>query len=112
MTSPYVAKRVKDGVPIWDILAHGQVIGCATVFDYEGEGPLATVRYCSDEAVTFQGDSIRGVLEAVGTYLREVDAELEAQAEAEYYAEVIGPMEAEERAAEDAYRGGEDEPIF
>jgi hypothetical protein len=110
MTSPYIAKRVQTDIPIWDIFAHGQDIGCATVFDFEDEGPMATVHYTSDKAITFYGTSIRDVLAKVGTYLRAADAEMEAEADAEYYSEVIGPMEAAERLAE--LRPMEDDPVF
>ena len=112
MTSPYIAKRVGAGVPIWDILAHGQDIGCATVFDFEDEGPMATIHYTSDKPITFHGTSIRDVLAKVGTYLRVVDAEMEAEAEAEYYSEVIGPMKAAEDAAERMGWGRDEDPVW
>ncbi len=117
MTSPYIATRVRPGIPIWDILAHGHDIGSATVFDYDGEGPMATVRYMSDKPITFHGASIRDVLAKVGTYLRAADADLLAQAEetaAEYYSEEIAPMEAAERDVEGAAFSmvGYDEPIW
>jgi hypothetical protein len=128
MTSPYIAKRVQAGVPIWDILAHGQDIGTATIFDYEGEGPMATVRYLDNDAITFTGTSIHDLLARVGNYLRGIDSMLNALADiesfwagseigggpdladAEYYSEVIGPMEAAERLAE--LRPMEDDPVF
>ena len=101
MTSPYIAKRVKSDVPIWSIFAHGQDIGIATIFPYDDEGPVATVRYgFDDDPATFTGSDIRDVLAKVGVYLRILDAEMEALADAEYYSEVTGPMEAAEREAE------------
>ena len=107
--SPYVAKRASASVPVWNILAHGQEIGVATVYD--NEGPMATVRYHDlDMLITFQGSSIYDVLAQVGSYLRDVDEGCEVLAEAEYYSEVIGPMEAAEREAE--YFHIDDEPIW
>lgn len=105
----YVAKRVKPGVPIWNIFAHGQDVGTATVFDYEGEGPMATVHYSFD-VVTFTGSSIHEVLSQVGVYFRAIDADIKAQSDAEYYAEVIGPMQAAEAAAESYYL--DEDPIW
>lgn len=114
--SPYIAKRVQAGIPIWDIFAHGQDIGILTNLPME-DSPMATVRYFGSEK-TFAGETIRDVLAQVGDHLREIDSEMDAQADqweaehaAEYFAEVIGPMQAAERAAErwaeQAYR---DEP--
>ena len=102
----FVAKRVEAGVPIWDIFAHGRDIGCATIFDYDDEGPMATVHYDyrEDNPVTFQDETLHAVLAKVGTYLRGIDERDEAEAKAEHYAEVIAPMEAAERLAE---RGAE-----
>lgn len=106
--SNFVAKRVDAGIPIWTLFAYGQDIGCATVFDYDNEGPMATVRYgFHDEPVTFAGSSIRSLLAEVGAYLRDVDADMKAEADAEYYMEVIGPMQAAERAAEMPWQGDE-----
>ncbi len=110
----FIAKRVQADVPIWDILAHGRDIGCATIFDTDGEGPMATVRYDwrDDTPVTFQGDSLHAVLAEVGTYLRGIDERDEAEAKAEHYAEVIAPMEYAERMAEQGTWFGREEPFW
>jgi len=109
--SNFVAKRVDAGVPIWTIFAYGRDIGSATVFDWEDEGPMATVRYGYDDLpVTFSGSSIRDVLAKVGAFLRTIDSDMEGEAAAEYYSEVTGPMEAAERLAERGYR--DDDPIW
>ena len=118
MTSPYIAKRVQAGIPIWDITAHGQDIGSLTDLPMENT-PMATVRYYCDE-VTFAAPTIREVLALVGDHLREMDALMEEQADeaqaiydAEYYAEVIGPMKAAEDLAERYGTGyGDEDPIW
>ena len=78
---------------------------------------MATVRYDGNE-VTFSGESIYEVLEQVGDWLADIDSynemlaqEAAAIYEAEYYAEVIGPMKAAEDAAERAGWGDED-PVW
>ena len=114
----YIAKRVQAGIPIWDILAHGQDVGSLTNLPME-PSPMATVRYMGDE-ITFAAETIREVLALVGVHLREMDALLEEQAaedaavsEMEYYNEVIGPMRAAEDLAERYSTGyGDDEPIW
>lgn len=110
----FVAKRVDAGVPIWTIFAHGHDIGCATIFDTDGEGPMATVRYDyrDDNPVTFQGETLRAVLADVGTYLRAIDNDAETEAKAEYYAEVIAPMEYAERMAANGTWFGREEPFW
>ncbi len=114
--SPYVAKRVQAGIPLWDILVRGEDVGTLSNLPME-DSPMATVRYMGHEE-TFAADTIYGVLAQVGELLASMDAVLEAQAateeaiyEMEYWAEVIGPMEAAERRAE---RGGwdNDEPVW
>ena len=111
--SPYVAKRVQTGIPLWDIKVRGVDVGVLTDLPMEGS-PMATIRYNCDE-VEFAADTIRGVLAQVGDYLREVDAEVaEAAAiyEMEHYAEVIGPMEAAERRAESMGWGRDEDPVW
>jgi len=116
--SPYVAKRVQAGIPIWDILAHGQDVGILTNLPME-DSPMATVRYMGYEE-TFAADTIYGVLALVGDHLRATDAMLEEQAtedaaiyEMEYYNEVIGPMKAAEDRAERLGWGQADEdPVW
>jgi len=112
--SPYVAKRVQAGIPIWDITAYGRDIGVLTDLPME-DSPMATVRYgmYDEDEVTFTADTIHSVLEKVGDYLASIDYALHAEYEAEYYAEVIGPMRAAEDRAEALGWGQADEdPIW
>lgn len=115
MTSPYIARRATVSVPVWNLYAHGHEVGVATIYDYDGEGPMASVRYDPNDSefiATFQASSLHKLLADVGAYLRAVDAEWEALALAaeEYHSEVIGPMEAAERLAET--RPMDDDPVF
>lgn len=99
--SPYVAKRVQVGIPIWDIFVRGTYVGVLTNLPME-KTPMATVRYSGEER-TFSGQTIHVVLNQVGDWLSDIDACVEDSAaiyEMEYYAEVIAPMEAAERLAE------------
>lgn len=99
--SPYVAKRVQAGIPIWDIFVRGTYVGVLTNLPMEAS-PMATVRYGGEER-TFADGTIHAVLNQVGEWLSDIDAYMEDSAavhEAEYYAEVIAPMEAAERNAE------------
>ena len=112
--SPYVAKRVEAGVPIWDIFAHGRDIGVVTDLPME-DSPMATIRYgfYEDEEVTFAAETVMEVLAQVGDHLREIDDAMHAEAEAEYYNEVIGPMRAAEDLAEARGWGFQDEePVW
>jgi len=110
--SVFIAKRVEAGVPIWDITAYGRDIGTLTDLPCE-DSPMATVRYDfhEDEDVTFAAATIRDVLAKVGDYLRGVDADMKAEAEAEYYNEVIGPMKAAEDYAE-RFAWDNEEPVW
>ena len=115
--SPYVAKRVQAGIPLWDIMAHGSFIGVLSDLPME-DSPMATIRYMGHEE-TFAAYTIHDVLMRVGYQLREMDAVLEAQADedqalsdAEYYSEVIGPMEAAERRAEWLGWGRDEDPVW
>lgn len=113
MTSPYIARRATVSVPVWNLYAHGREVGVATIYDYDDEGPMASVRYDPNDSefiATFQAGTLQELLADVGTYLRAIDGALEAEADAEYYSEVIGPMEAAERLAES--RPMEDDPIW
>ena len=116
ISSPYVAKRVQAGIPLWDITVRGEFVGTLSDLPME-DYPMATVRY-GGIVDTFDGATIHIVLEKVGEHLASMDAVFEAQADenqalhdAEYFAEVIGPMRAAEDAAE---RGtwGNDEPVW
>lgn len=114
--SPYVAKRVQAGIPLWDILVRGEFVG--TLSDLPREDyPMATVRY-GGIVDTFDGATIHIVLEKVGDHLASMDSALEAQAdeaeavyEMEYHAEVIAPMIAAEQNAE-RLGWGDDEPVW
>lgn len=116
--SPYVAKRVQAGVPIWSIFAHGQDIGTLTNLPMESS-PMVTVRYNGME-VTFAEETVYLVLGLAGNWLRDIDGWLEMQAdedaavsEMEYYNEVIGPMRAAEDRAERLGWGQADEdPVW
>lgn len=115
--SPYVAKRVQAGVPIWSIFAHGQDIGTLTNLPMESS-PMVTVRYNGME-VTFAEETVCLVLGLAGDWLRDIDGWLEMQAdedaaihEMEYFAEVIGPMQAAEAAAERAGWGRDEDPVW
>lgn len=114
--SPYVAKRLQAGIPAWDILVRGVSVGTLTDLPME-DSPMATVGYYNDD-VTFAAKTIYGVLDLVGQYLHAIDVLVEGWAdgeaavtEAEYYAEVIGPMKAAEDRAERMGWGDED-PIW
>ena len=111
MTTALVALRVAHGIPLWDIKADGALIGVASVLPEEGNQPLATVRYgMSEEPVTFAAPTLRKVLALVRAYVDAEDAAIKAEADHEYYCEVIAPMEAAERLAERAWiRNGYDE---
>lgn len=99
--SPYVAKRVQKGIPIWDILVRGVYVGILTNLPME-DSPMATVRYYGYEE-TFAGSSIYAVLEQVGDWLSRIEHDARVEAEFEYYNEVIAPMEYAERQAEMAF---------
>ena len=99
--SPYVAKRVQAGIPIWDIFVRDVFVGVLTNLPLE-PSPMATVRYYGYEE-TFAGPTIYAVLGQVGNWLSRIDQDNKAEAEAEYYNEVIAPMEYAERRAEEAF---------
>lgn len=113
-SSPYVTRRVQAGVPIWDILVRGRDVGTLTNLPME-DSPMATVRYgmYDEDAVTFAAPTVMEVLEQVGDHLAAIDTALHAESEAEYYAEVIGPMRAAENLAEARGWGqADEEPIW
>ena len=117
ISSPYVAKRVQAGIPLWDILVRGEDVGTLSNLPME-DSPMATVRYMGDET-TFAADTIYAVLAQVGDHLASMDAVLEAQAdeeraiyEMEHWAEVIGPMRAAEDAAERGAWGRDEDPVW
>jgi hypothetical protein len=92
-----VAKRVAPNFPAWDLFADGVNIGVMT--DFEGEGPVATVRTQTKGEERVEGDNINECLvyarvafeEGHATYdpyyMTEEEAR-EAEAEAKWEAEV------------------------
>lgn len=103
MVTTLIARRIAKDVPIWNIVAgDGFDIGTLTHLPMEAS-PMATVRYgmdCSESGTTFTGRTIREVLHKVRVYVDEMDRLAHEEANAEYYNEVIAPMQAAERAAE------------
>tara|TARA_R100000329_G_scaffold115872_1_gene95274 strand:- start:120 stop:512 length:393 start_codon:yes stop_codon:yes gene_type:complete len=97
-TIDMIAKRVAPNFPAWDLYADGIVIGVMT--DFEGEGPVATVKTQTKGQETVAGDDIKeclGNARAVfelghATYdpyhMTEEEARREAEAEAIWEAEV------------------------
>ena len=73
--SPYVAKRVQAGIPLWDILVRGEEVGSLSNLPME-DSPMATVRYFGHEE-TFAADTIHGVLALVGDHLASFDSALD-----------------------------------
>ena len=111
--SPYVAKRVQAGVPIWDILVRGVDVGSLTDLPMD-DSPMATIRYemYGNDSVTFAAPTVMEVLEQVGNHLYSIDSDIKAESDAEYYAEVIGPMKAAEDLAEMRGWGHQNEEPF
>ena len=118
----YLAKRVAPGIPMWDLTDENDThIGVATDFTVASgciadEGPMVTVRSVMDflegGAATFVGVTVRQALAFASAYLRDAEAALKAEADAEYFSEVIGPMIAAERAAEARYDPRDDDPVW
>jgi hypothetical protein len=115
MKTILVAKRVAPGVPAWDILAGEDRynIGLISCLPMEGFLYKATVRYgTAEEGAEFSDRTLAGILESVRHFVDREDEEVRQLAAAEYYAEVIAPMEAAEREAERAWirHGYDQEP--
>lgn len=115
----YLAIRCAPDSPTWDLTdENGNHLGVMTDFSFANdcivnEGPMVTVRSVmdfGDDCATFVGATLREALALAGAYLRTAEADLEAQSEAEYYAEVIGPMRAAEALAESYYL--DEDPIW
>ena len=93
-----VAKRVAPNFPAWDLFADGVNIGVMT--DFEGEGPVATVRTQTKGEERVEGDNINECLVYARAafelghatydpyYMTEEEAREEAEAEAKWEAEV------------------------
>ena len=92
-----VAKRVAPNFPAWDLFADGVNIGVMT--DFEGEGPVATVRTQTQGDERVEGDNINECLVYARAafelghatydpyYMTEEEALREAEAEAKWEAE-------------------------
>ena len=93
-----VAKRVAPNFPAWDLFADGVNVGLMT--DFDGEGPVASVRTQTKGLEVVTGDNINECLTYARVafelghatydpyYMTEEEARREAEAEAKWEAEV------------------------
>lgn len=116
MTAEFSAKRVVNSETIWCLILDDCPIGTATWRDGIAS---ATVVY-DDVTKHFNNDeSFYNMLAEIVSYVRSIEKHYNdlaeaAEAEAEYYNEVIAPMKAAERMAEQGQWFGvdRDEDIF
>lgn len=95
----FIAKQVQKNVPIYDLLKDGVDIGCLTIF--EGEGPIATVRYEDAHTTVLNNSTIHAtLLAAKEAYFDLVDA---AHEHIEDEDGELARMKYEEQKAEEAY---------